>query len=368
MAASAAIVVRVRKKIMNKKQEMTYPLGKRPEDGELLEVADGIYWARMPIPFKGLDFINLYLIEDDDGWTMVDAGFNSGTIKKLWTQIFDKYLKGKPVTRLICTHFHPDHMGLAGWVSEKWDIPLTMTMGEWTFGRMLYLESSEDVPDHVISFNQKVGFTETMMEKVRSSGFNFIRKSVYNLPPSVERLEDGDVLTIGENDWKIIIGRGHSPEHACLYCAEKGILISGDQVLPRITPHIGVYPAEPKANPLKKFLDSIDRFSELPEETLVLPAHNDVFIGLHNQLSFYKDHHEERLMRLKMACDAPKTAFELLPVLFDRELNENDQRLAISEGLAHCHYLVDAGELTRLVGADGVWRFQIAEKTETVAA
>ncbi|OUR79879.1 hypothetical protein A9Q83_02725 [Alphaproteobacteria bacterium 46_93_T64] len=353
---------------MNKKQEMTYPLGTRPEDGELLKVAEGIYWVRMPIPFKGLDFINLYLLEEDDGWTMVDAGFNSDTIKNLWADIFEKHLKGKPVTRLICTHFHPDHMGLAGWVTEKWDIPLTMTMGEWTFGRMLYLEADDSVPDHVIKFNKKVGFTETMLEKVRKGGFNFLRKSVYNLPESVESLEDGQTLKVGENEWKILIGRGHSPEHACLYCEEKDILISGDQVLPRITPHIGVYPSEPMGNPLHKFLDSISRLSELPEDTLVLPAHNDVFIGLHNQLSYYEDHHKERLMRLKSACDAPKTAFELLPVLFDRELNENDQRLAISEGLAHCHYLVESGELVRQVGDDGVWRFQLTENVDTAVA
>jgi len=353
---------------MNNKQEMTYPLGTRPADGEMLEVVEGVYWVRMPIPFKGLDYINLYLIEEDDGWTLIDSGYNSQEIKDLWTGIFEKYLKGKPVTRLICSHFHPDHMGLAGWFAEKWDIPLSMTMGEWSFGRMLYLEAADEVPEFALAFNKKVGYSDAMLETVRKGGFNFIRKAVYNLPPSIERLEDQQILSIGNSDWQIIIGRGHSPEHACLYCKEKNILISGDQVLPRITPHIGVYASEPQANPLGKFLTSIDIMAKLPEDALVLPAHNDVFIGLHNQLSFYKAHHEERLSRLKNACSSPKTAFELLPVLFDRELGENDQRMAVAEGLAHCNYLVSAGELHRQVDKSGVWRFQMMQNVDMAVA
>lgn len=353
---------------MNNNQEMTYPLGTRPGDGEVLEVCDGVLWVRMPIPFKGLDFINLYLIEDDNGWTMVDSGYNSQEIKELWTSIFENHLKGKPITRLICTHFHPDHMGLAGWVCERWDIPLTMTLGEWAFGRTLYLESGGEVPEALINFNRKVGFTETMLETVRKGGFSFFKKAVHNMPGSFERIEEGSVLTIGGTQWRVIVGKGHSQEHACLYSEAKGVLLSGDQVLPRITPHIGVYVSEPMADPLAKFLTSIDKLAVLPDDTLVLPAHNDVFIGLHNQLLFYKEHHAERLLRLRNACDAPKTAFDLLPVLFKRELNENDQRLAVAEGLAHCHYLVETGELERITGDDGVWRFQITSSVKTAVA
>ncbi len=353
---------------MNNNQEMTYPLGTRPGDGEVLEVCDGVLWVRMPIPFKGLDFINLYLIEDDNGWTMVDSGYNSKKIKELWNSIFETHLKGKPITRLICTHFHPDHMGLAGWVCERWDIPLTMTLGEWAFGRTLYLESGGEVPEALIDFNRKVGFTEAMLEEVRKGGFSFFKNAVHNMPSSFERIEEGSVLTIGGTEWRVIVGKGHSQEHACLYSAEKDMLISGDQVLPRITPHVGVYMSEPLADPLEKFLSSIDKLAVLPDDTLVLPAHNDVFIGLHNQLLFYKEHHAERLLRLRNACGAPKTAFDLLPVLFERELNENDQRLAVAEGLAHCHYLVGTGELERITGEDGVWRFQIAQNVITAVA
>ncbi|MFT6558245.1 MBL fold metallo-hydrolase [Sneathiella sp.] len=344
---------------MKKQQEITYPLGTRPDDGEVLKITEGVFWVRMPIPFKGLDYINLYLLEDDEGWTIVDSGFNSSKIKSLWEEIFDKFLDGKPVTRLICTHFHPDHMGLAGWITERWNIPLTMSFGEWTFGRMLYLEGEEQTPDYVVEFYQQIGFTEPMMKRVKDRGFNMFNKAFHSMPMGFVRLDEGDVLSIGGSEWQVIVGTGHAPEHVCLHNKEKNILISGDQVLPRITPHIGVYPAEPFANPLKKFLDSIIKFRHLPDDLLVLPAHNDVFVGLHNQLDFYESHHQERLDRLKTACQSPKTAIEILPDLFDRELGENDIGLGIAEGLAHCHYLVGTNEFVRTVGQDGVWRYGV---------
>jgi len=350
------------------KQEIEYPLGTRPKDGEVLEVRDGVLWIRMPIPIKGLDYINLYLIEGDDGWTMVDSGFNSSKIKELWENIFDNHLKGKPIIRLICTHFHPDHMGLAGWVTKRWNIPLTMTFGEWTFGRMLYLEAAEETPDFVVDFYRSVGFDEKMLERVKSRGFNHFHKAMTPVPMGFNRIEDGEIITIGMRDWKIVVGRGHCPEHACLYSASDGLLISGDQVLPRITPHIGVYPAEPLANPLKQFIQSIDTYKKLPMDTLVLPAHNDVFLGLHNQLDYYSNHHIERLNRLKRACDVPQSAIDLLPVLFDRELSQSDRGLAISEGLAHCHYLVGEGELERQMGEDGVWRFCRCKEIQAAVA
>lgn len=342
------------------KQEIEYPLAMRPKDGEALEVKEGLLWVRMPIPIKGLDYINLYLIEDENGWTMVDSGFNSDLIKELWENIFQTKLKGKPVTRLICTHFHPDHMGLAGWITDRWNIPLTMTFGEWTFGRMLYLEATEQTPDFVIDFYRSVGLNDKMLERVKSRGFNQFSRAMTEVPMGLNRIIDQEIIRIGSREWQIVVGRGHSPEHACLYSEADGILISGDQVLPRITPHIGVYPAEPMANPLKEFIHSIDTFMELPANTLVLPAHNDVFTGLHNQLEFYQSHHKDRLNRLKVACALPQSAIDLLPVLFDRELSDSDKGLAISEGLAHCHYLVGEGELDREFGEDGIWRFRCA--------
>ncbi len=341
-----------------KNQEIEYPLSTRPGDGEVLEVAEGVLWVRMPIPIPGLDYINLYLLEDDDGWTMVDSGLNTPKIRELWESIFAAHLKGKPVIRLICTHFHPDHMGQAGWITKRWNIPLTMTFGEWTFGRMLYLEAQEETPDFVIDFYASVGFDEVMMERVRDRGFNHFRQAMSTVPMGFDRISNGDILTIGRRNWQVMVGKGHSPEHACLYSKADGILISGDQVLPRITPHIGIYPAEPLANPLKKFIQSIDKLVKLPQDTLVLPAHNDVFTGLHNQLDYYKTHHEDRLNRLLGACDSPQSALDLLPVLFDRELDEGDRSMGVAEGLAHCHYLIGEGRLERLKDTDGIWRFR----------
>ncbi len=348
--------------------QISYPLETRPGDGEVLEIRDGLFWVRMPIPIPGLDYINLYLIEDTNGWTLVDTGLNTKEIRDLWRHIFDTHLKGKPVTRVICTHFHPDHLGQAGWITHKWNTPLSMTFGEWSFGRMLYLEAADETPQAVIDHYSSVGFDDAMLKRVRDRGFSHFKNAVSPVPLGFTRLEDGDRLRIGKREWQVIVGRGHSPEHACLYAADEKILISGDQVLPRITPHIGIYPSEPFANPLKKFIDSIEIFEKLPEDTLVLPAHNDVFQGLHNQLDYYKSHHEDRLNRLLMACASPQSAHDLLPVLFDRELNENDKGMGIAEGLAHCHYLIGEGLLERLMGDDGVWKFRATNERRRAVA
>ncbi|MBE7638299.1 MBL fold metallo-hydrolase [Sneathiella sp. P13V-1] len=353
---------------MNNKKELTYPLGTRPEPGDVIEVSEGVLWTRIPIPFAGLDFINVYLLEGKDGWTIIDSGVNTSKVRAIWESVFEKHLKGKPVTQMICTHFHPDHVGAATWITEKWGIDLTMSMGEWSFGRMLFLEAQPEVPESVIAFYRKVGLPEKMIDAMRERGYDNIRKIIHGYGNSIIRLDEGQVLEIGDNKWEVIVGQGHSPEHVCLYCEEKGLLISGDQVLPKISPHIGVYPTEPLANPLGKFLGSIDKFRHLPEDTLVLPSHNDVFVGLHNQLDYYESHHIKRLEQLKLACSSPKTVQDILPVLFERKLDENNMGLAMAEALAHCHYLVGTGELNRLVGDDGVWRFQMQKNVQTAVA
>lgn len=353
---------------MNNNDEISYPLGTRPDAGETLEIAPGILWLRMPIPFKGLDFINIYLLEDADGWTIIDTAVNTSMVRNLWEKVFDKYLKGKPVKRVICTHFHPDHIGLAAWLTERWNITLSMSMGEWAFGRMLFLEAQPEVPEDVIEFYQRVGLSDEMLQAMRDRGYDGIRKVVYDYTSSIDRLEEGQILELAGRSWEIIVGCGHSPEHVCLYSEELNMLISGDQVLPRISPHIGVYPAEPNADPLGKFLGSIDKFRHLPKDTLVLPSHNDVFIGLHNQLDYYENHHNDRLNQLKLTCAAPKKVRELLPVLFGDKIDENNISLAMAEALSHCHYLVGTGDLVRTTGEDGVWRFQMQKNIHTAVA
>jgi len=340
-----------------------HPLGPRPGDAEVFELRPGVLWLRMPIPIPGLDYINLWLVRDGEGWTVIDTGFRSSKTQGLWEQVFERYLGGLPITRILCTHFHPDHLGLAGWLHERWQAPLWMTLGEWSFARMLSLDALPQVPPEVLSFYQRVGFEGEALEKIKASGFGNFRKAVGEIPRYYHRMVGGDLVRIGEHDWRVIIGRGHSPEHASLYCADLNLLISGDQVLPRISPHIGVYPGEPDACSLTLYLRSFDAFADLPADVWVLPAHGDVFIGLHARIAYLKRHHQERLDILMEAMDKPMTVLETLPLLFKRDIKDHIT-LAAGEAMAHLHHLMAAGMVERRVNAKGVYEYSRREMAQ----
>jgi glyoxylase-like metal-dependent hydrolase (beta-lactamase superfamily II) len=330
--------------------------GGRPGDGETMEMRPGVLWLRMPVPIPGLDYINLYLIEDGDGWTLIDTGFKSSKLQTVWEEVFARHLNGKPITRILCTHFHPDHLGLAGWLQERWKAPLWMTLGEWSFGRMLELEAIPEVPADVIEFYRRLGFTPEQLAAIRARGFGNFSKAVTPIPRSFRRITEGDRIRIGTHDWQVIVGRGHSPEHACLYSSGLQVLISGDQVLPRISPHIGVYPGEPEAAPLTLYLSSLDKFGHLPAETLVLPSHGDPFIGLHTRIAMLRRHHQVRLDALLGALHTPHTATATLPLLFKRDIADH-MTLAAGEAVAHLHHLMHEGLVTRRLNGDGVYEY-----------
>lgn len=337
-----------------------HPAGPRPKEGEALEVRPGVFWLRMPIPIPGLNFINLWLLRDKDGWTLVDTGLLTPEIQTIWEGIFTTYLQGLPIKRLICTHFHPDHLGLAGWLQERWQAPLWMTLGEWSFGRMLALESLPDVPEADLAFYRRCGFDDTAIAEMQARGFGNFGRAVSPIPRSYVRIVEGDQITINDADWRVIVGRGHSPEHACLYSPALNLLISGDQVLPRISPHIGVYPGEPDARSLTLYLRSLDKFSDLPDDVLVLPAHGDAFTGLHARIAYLKRHHRERLDALMLALEQPHTVMQTLPLLFKRDISGH-LTLATGEALAHLHHLMLEGLVERHLNAQGVYEYQRAD-------
>jgi glyoxylase-like metal-dependent hydrolase (beta-lactamase superfamily II) len=340
-------------------QDLTFPFDKRPNPGETIEVAPGIRWVRMPLPLVGLSHINLWLIEDGDGWAMVDTGLMTDEIRGLWETIFADTLGGKPITQVICTHFHPDHLGMAGWVVNRFPgAQLKMTFGEWALGRLLWMEALPSPPHDVLSFYHRAGYDEETLEYCRTRGYGNFRSTVELVPRQFVRLNDGDRIRIGAHDWTIMVGRGHSPEHACLWCPALGVMISGDQVLPRISPHIGVHPNEPDGNPLGLYLASLERFRGLPSKTLVLPAHNDPFIGLEARLDQLAHHHAMRIALLDAHMADWSELFSTLPILFKRELNVQHKFMAASEALAHVHYMVFEGTAERRAGADGVFRYR----------
>ena len=335
---------------------LVFPHPGRPDPGTTLAVAPGIRWLRMPLPFA-LDHINLWLLEDEGGWSIVDSGFGRGEeTKVLWERVFAATLGGRPVKRVIVTHFHPDHIGLAGWLCERFGVELWITQAEWLTGQLVrHGWSGGDIEKRVEHYRRN-GLAEEKRQALRQRG-NLYAQNVTPIPATYRRMLEGEEIAIDGRPWRVIIGQGHAPEHACLYCRDLGILISGDQVLPKITTNVSVFPDQPDSNPLKLYLDSLERFRPLPEDSFVLPSHGLPFRGLHLRLEQLAHHHDERLERTVEACRVPRTGAEIIPVLFRRELDLHQLSFAIGEALAHLHYLVGLGRLKRETGADGVYRF-----------
>ncbi len=334
---------------------IVYPFDAVPEAGEAHEVAPGVYWVRMPLPFK-LDHINLWVLDDGDGWTIVDTGINLAEVRERWQKVFSGAMGAKPIKRMIVTHFHPDHVGLAGWFEQEYDLPLWMTLGEWGMARNLKLESKDRSAVYLHDFYRRAGFDEGLLNLISQRSESY--PSRITLPPAgIRRIRDGEKIVIDKHDWQVIVGTGHSPEHACLYCADLNVMISGDQILPRISPNISIWPQEPTADPLSEFLASLKRFERLPEDVLVLPSHDWPFRGLHGRLADLAHHHDERLEQTLALCEHPVTAYDVLKGLFTRKLDSHQIFFAIGESLAHLHHLESQGRLMRDDGLDGITRF-----------
>jgi len=349
-------------------QRLEYPFGDTlAQFGEAMAVADGLRWIRMPLPFA-LDHINLWLLRDQvdgrDGWTIIDCGVARAEVKELWERIFDGVLEGLPVLRVIVTHMHPDHVGLAGWLCERWKSPLWMTMTDYFVAR-LWSTTGEHAPaaggptgETAVQHFSRHGLRDpASLDQIRQRA-GYYPSLVGPVPASFHRIMDGDRIVIGGRDWQVITGYGHAPEHASLYCGALGVLISGDMVLPRISTNVSVFDFEPEANPLPLYLKSLKRYDDLPENTLVLPSHGKPFRGLHERISQQHAHHAERLEELLEACSKPMSAADAVPVMFKRELDLHQLTFAMGEALAHLYALYYEGKVRRSMDEDGIYRFQ----------
>ncbi|WP_439814908.1 MBL fold metallo-hydrolase [Zavarzinia sp. CC-PAN008] len=346
---------------------LIYPFPDRPEPGTTIEVADGVHWVRMPLPMA-LDHINLYLLRDGDGWTIVDTGIRGRDTKQNWEKVFAATLGGRPVKRVIVTHYHPDHVGQAGWLTSRWNAPLWMTRTEYLFCRVLALDIRDEPPAEVLEFYRRAGLEPEMLEAIRARGQSGFARGVVPLPTAFRRMVDGEVFRIGEDDWQVVVGRGHAPEHACLWCPARGLFIAGDQVLPRISSNVSVHPSEPGANPLEDWLESLARIRDtVPDDTLVLPAHNEPFRGLHWRLSRLIEGHESRLADLHAQCVEPKRALDVFSILFRKRIEGREVGLAIGESLAHLHCLEGRGLVVREPDAGGVDRWRSLQPATAAA-
>ena len=328
--------------------ELHYLLADRlPARGQVLEVAPGVRWLRMGLPFA-LDHINLWLLDDGPGWTIVDCGISNDATQADWQQVFDTELQGKPVTRVIATHMHPDHIGLAHWLTERWDCLLWVSATDFNAAHMASQSTTGFGGDHAAAFFASHGLTDAgALEQVRARR-NYYPSMVPKVPRAYRRLMDGLRVEIGGRSWRCIAGYGHAPEHIALHCDELGLLISGDMVLPRISTNVSVYDLEPESNPLTLYLDSLRAYEALASDTRVLPSHGKPFSGLHARIRQLREHHEERLVEAEAACRAgPCHAADLLPLLFKRKLDLHQTTFAMGESVAHLHALWHAGRLRR---------------------
>ena len=362
--------------------QLSYPFGDTvPELGTLFDVAPGIRWLRMRLPFA-LDHINLWLLRDEirdeggvrQGWTIVDCCIANDETRAAWSRLFAEALDGLPVLRVIVTHMHPDHMGLAHWLTERWNARLWISATDYNTARLATGSTFAFGGRKSADFLARHGLTDAAaLVQIEGRG-NYYISLVPQVPPGYRRLLDGDTLQIGSGteraDWTCHVGYGHAPEHMSFLRPGTGqagtaaasdpgaVLISGDMVLPRISTNVSVIEVEPEANPLALYLQSLQRMRQLPADCLVLPSHGRPFRGLHTRIDQLVAHHDERFTEVLAACaEAPQSAADLLPVLFQRKLDLHQISFAMGESIAHLHALWLAGKLLRRVDDKGVYRF-----------
>jgi glyoxylase-like metal-dependent hydrolase (beta-lactamase superfamily II) len=325
-----------------------FPAPIPPDLGQPVEVAPGVLWLRLALPFQ-LNHVNIYLIEDGAGWAVLDTGINDARTRAWWEAVLD----GRTLTRLICTHFHPDHVGLAGWLAEKCGIELTMSRTEYlsTQFHRRWAEA-EEIAAHSAYYatcGLEEGSIGALLE--RDIGYRWLTT---DLPPSYRRIGAGDSIDIGGRIFTVLTGGGHSPELVMLYCAADNLFLAADQVLAKISPNVSVWPHEPEGDPLGDFLRSLAEVAAAVDgDAFVLPAHNLPFRGLHTRIAELTKHHDQRCQAVLDACVAPKLPAEIVPLLFPRKLDAHQTSFAFGETLAHVNYMLRRGWMLAEIGEDG---------------
>ncbi len=338
--------------------ELSFPFATPPRpDGELLDVAPGIKWLRMPLPLA-LAHINLYLLRDHDGWMIVDTGIGTDETRALWRKILDEKLAGERITGVVCTHFHFDHAGLAGWLTETQRVPLYMSYGEYYTLRVMAAARGDELPWEHVQFFHQCGFPAEdigdIMAVVRMSN------GLITPPPAAfRRLRQGESLRIGDRTWQLHVGEGHAPEHILLHCPQDKLLLAGDQLLPRITSNVGILPSEPESDLLAYWFESLDRLARLPADTLILPAHELPYYGLAPRVAQLHAHHAEQFATLRRICaGGPITAYDASLQMFPQRKSKMDDMMAMGECLAHLIHLRRHGEIERSLDSDGCYRYR----------
>lgn len=326
-------------------QPLAFPFEAPPAAGEVVEVAPGILWTRIPLPFK-LDHVNVYLIEDGDGWAVLDTGIADDRTRAIWEALVTGPLAGRRLTRLIVTHFHPDHIGLAGWLCERYGLELLTSQTCYLGCINVSLSPGAMEARPYQDFYRRHGMGEETARLVATQGHAYLRM-VAPLPPTFRRLVAGDTLAIGGRVFQVLSGDGHAPEQIMLHLPEEKLFLAADQVLTRITPNVSVWAVDPDGDPLGLYLRSLSAIpAAIPADALVLPGHQLPFLGLHERCQQLQEHHEERCGMIEAACAAgPKSVADLVPVIFHRPLDPHQLSFAFSEVHAHVNAMLRRGQL-----------------------
>ncbi|MGI9248950.1 MAG: MBL fold metallo-hydrolase [Woeseiaceae bacterium] len=333
--------------------KIKYAFDSRPAEGATMPVADDIVWLRMPLPFS-LNHINLWLLRDRSGWVIVDTGIDTRKSRDVWQATFSDAMRGDPASHVVATHLHPDHVGCAGWLVHHFDVDLWITRDEYMLCRILAADTGRSAPEEGIRFYTAAGFSAEQIDFYKKA-FGSFGKFVHPLPEAYKRMSDGDRLSFGGSHWDVIVGSGHSPEHACLYDRDRNILIAGDQLLPTISPNVSVWPTEPLANPLKEWFASLEKLKTLlPSDVLVLPAHGKPFRGAYHRLDCLAKEHTDRLDSLLEICQEPMRVVDVFPSLFKSTINDNNRIMATGEAISHLNYLCESGDMIAEQDADHV--------------
>jgi glyoxylase-like metal-dependent hydrolase (beta-lactamase superfamily II) len=350
---------------VNVTDQVDYEFAERPQTGETMQVAPGVFWLRMYLPFA-LSHINLWLLDEGSTWSAIDTGVGVDNCKDIWKKTFAGLMQGRPLKRIFVTHLHPDHIGCAGWLAGHFDAPLWMSRDEYLLARILVADTGRVTPEEGDRFYTAAGFQADQLDHYHNL-FGMFGKYVCELPESFRRVRDGDRISIGRYEWQIIVGKGHSPEHLCFYSEELNILISGDQLLPTISSNVSVFPTEPAADPLADWLSSLQVLkSRVPADVLVLPAHGKPFRGAHFRLDALIAEHQSGLQKLETACEDRKRAIDVFPVLFKSKINNSNLIMATGESIAHLNYLRNLGRITVERDENGVdWYSRSTKSQET---
>ncbi len=312
----------------------------------IVEVSPNIFQVRVPIPFP-LRNVQCYLVRETDGWTMVDTGLNYPAALEAWDGAF-RALRMKPrdIRRIVLTHTHPDHFGLAGHFQRLADAPV------YALNEEIEIIPREWPPEEIAipllsRFFRHHGAPDQVLGRVAGRSREVIEMT--NPLPVLVPLHEGEDIRIGGQPYRVIWVPGHADGHLVLYRRSDGLMFIGDHVLMKITPNIALWP-QLEFNPLQKYLASLDKISQFKTQ-IALPGHRAIVHDVPARVAEIKQHHQVRLHETLVAAGKGNNGYQVARALFPHLVTADDIRLGMIEALSHLEYLTQAGKLERLEGA-----------------